>query len=240
MDIEDIRTLRKEFSELPSDLIYVAISGAFVGLNQTPAFPVLVKCILNDHKPEAAAMLTLCRETVIYGHLFNVESLLNTVTPKTQIYKTLAVAGAPRVINGLTQLANGIKAVDPSITLATLQSRPKEQFLDWRPRGEAFFDIVYDKNTHRVKSILNSIHPDLLDAILTEQYGRVLSDVSTLNAIYTELGMVACLRSQGGEVMKQSESHRRGALYVGATIQQVENVEKITDIIVSKFGKGKL
>ncbi|KAI9099280.1 hypothetical protein DFS34DRAFT_649003 [Phlyctochytrium arcticum] len=159
------------------------------------------------------------------------------------IFKAYTVAGTPKAINGLTELRNAAIALCPIAHQEVEErlsntARVPESFndvQDWTNRGEELFDQIYGRTAKRLKSILTSLHPDLLPLILSESYGKVLAENSVLELSVTELIMVAALKVQGGAVSRQVESHRRGAAQLGCSSEQIKAAEFIADSVVANI-----
>jgi len=87
---------------------------------------------------------------------------------------------------------------------------------------------VYGESFDKLIKNMESLHPELLEWMLIEGYGKVLSR-DVLNLKVRELLNVAILTSLGWE--RQLYSHLRGALNVGVRQEDViKTIEEITDI----------
>lgn len=78
-------------------------------------------------------------------------------------------------------------------TKSALPTAPREVDPNYLVRGEAMFNKVYSNVSERVKRNIGSSSPDLMAVILQDVYGRVLSDVTLLGEIETELVTIAVL-----------------------------------------------
>jgi 4-carboxymuconolactone decarboxylase len=87
-----------------------------------------------------------------------------------------------------------------------------------RKRGKALCRRIYGPVYDRMIAKMDGFHPDLARWILEDGYGKVLSR-PVLSARERELLVVAVLSVM--DVPAQLESHRRGALRVGAAEAEV-------------------
>jgi alkylhydroperoxidase/carboxymuconolactone decarboxylase family protein YurZ len=117
------------------------------------------------------------------------------------------------------------------------------------------FNKVYSNVSERVKNNISNSSPDLMEIILQDVYGRVLSDVTLLGEIETELVTIAVLvplqvpaqvgftsidnnitRASIGNVADynfiQLKGHVHGARNVGASDAQIEAAKAIGQCIV--------
>ncbi|KAI8821300.1 uncharacterized protein EV422DRAFT_527593 [Fimicolochytrium jonesii] len=152
------------------------------------------------------------------------------------VYKSYTVAGMPKTINGLSELRSGAIARWPSSAATFDEPLPEDQTGSTEQqraeRGQVLFNEVYGRTAQRLTDILGSLHPRLLSVIVTDAYGKILADTGVLGLEETELVMVGALKVQGGPVAKQVESHRRGAVRMGASQSHVEAAEYIADEVV--------
>lgn len=90
----------------------------------------------------------------------------------------------------------------------------------WRKRGNEVFEIVYGHSYDKLTENVTQLHPDLVNWMLTEGYGKVLARPA-LDLKTRELCIVALLAPQ--DAIQQLHSHLRGALNAGATITEVDD-----------------
>ena len=95
---------------------------------------------------------------------------------------------------------------------------------DWRPRGEAVCAEVYGGQYERLRANIARLHPDMERWMLEEGYGKVLGRPG-LDLKVRELCIVAVL--VGLDTPQQLYSHLRGALNVGASMEEVETAVEI-------------
>lgn len=91
----------------------------------------------------------------------------------------------------------------------------------WKSRGLALGRQVYSEEFERLMTHLRGLSPELAEWMVVEGYGKVLSRPG-LGAKERELCAIATLLVSGWE--RQLRSHIRGALNVGATVAEVEEV----------------
>ncbi|MBX6365458.1 MAG: carboxymuconolactone decarboxylase family protein [Gemmatimonadetes bacterium] len=89
---------------------------------------------------------------------------------------------------------------------------------EWRTRGEAVCAQVYGGAYERLRENVARLHPDLERWMLEDGYGRVLGRPG-LDLRRRELCIVALLA--GMTAPQQLHSHLRGALNVGASVEEV-------------------
>ncbi|KAI8914875.1 hypothetical protein DFJ77DRAFT_463750 [Powellomyces hirtus] len=159
------------------------------------------------------------------------------------IYKTYPISGMPRTINALSEFRAGAlsnfpqeyAALSVALSEAASLEHPDTVASPVAERGQMFFNQVYGRTAPRLSAILSGLHPELLHVIINDAYGRILSDERVLPALETELVMVGALEVQGGPVAKQVESHRRGAVKLGASAEQVTAAEYIAQRVLANF-----
>ncbi|KAJ1976800.1 hypothetical protein H4R35_002554 [Dimargaris xerosporica] len=149
------------------------------------------------------------------------------------LFKVSPICGIPKVISALRQC---MLATDAE-TLAQLpvESRrarpldqPAEEYLSsLYDRGQRFWDQVYGPNATKVSDALTAYDPDLNDFSIKDIYGKVLSDMSIINEVETELLLVSALASQ--KVPHLLKGHVMGAERVGATPEQIQGVLQLAD-----------
>ncbi|KAJ1974975.1 hypothetical protein H4R34_004513 [Dimargaris verticillata] len=149
------------------------------------------------------------------------------------LFKVSPICGMPKVISALRQCMLAIDAE----TLAQLptESRrarpldhPAEEYLSsYYARGQQFWDQVYGPHATKVSDALTAYNPDLAEFGIKDIYGKVLSDMSIINEIETELLLVSALAPQ--KVPHLLKGHVMGAERVGATPEQIQGVLQLVD-----------
>jgi 4-carboxymuconolactone decarboxylase len=94
----------------------------------------------------------------------------------------------------------------------------------WRLRGEQVCERVYAGQYERLRANIAKLHPDMERWMLEEGYGKVLGRPG-LDLKVRELCISSVL--VGLDAPQQLYSHLRGALNVGATIEEVETTVEI-------------
>jgi len=95
---------------------------------------------------------------------------------------------------------------------------------DWERRGIALCRRIYGPNYEKLRENVRRLHPALDAWIVMDGYGRTLSRPG-LDAVRREFCSIALLVPQ--DAPHQLHSHFRGALNVGASVTQVDEVMDI-------------
>ncbi|MEO5510424.1 MAG: carboxymuconolactone decarboxylase family protein [Longimicrobiales bacterium] len=90
---------------------------------------------------------------------------------------------------------------------------------EWESRGHDVFQRIYGAQHEKLLQNVAGLHPDLMQWMLVEGYGKVLGRAG-LTLKTRELCNIALLATQGA--LPQLYSHLRGALVVGASEDDVE------------------
>ncbi len=106
---------------------------------------------------------------------------------------------------------------------------------DPRIAGEALCRLVYGRAYDRLRDNVRRLHPDLDRWMVEHGYGKTLSRPA-LAAPMRELCIVAQLTAAGSE--RQLHSHLRGALNVGATVDEVEAALRVGLEAADRAGRG--
>jgi 4-carboxymuconolactone decarboxylase len=123
-------------------------------------------------------------------------------------------AGYPRAIHALEVLSEVLadrKGAPPAKPEFPAGRAPGNGY--FLRRGEALFAKVYGEATAPVRERIAGFHPDLMDWILADAYGKVLARPG-LSLKTRELLSVALLTALG--LPRQLSAHLRGALRAGA------------------------
>jgi len=131
-------------------------------------------------------------------------------------------AGMPRVVEACGVLASVGGLGTPDEDEARHQG-------DRFAAGHALFERIYAGQAQTVRETLESYHPVLARWIEGHAYGRVLARPG-LPPDRRELLAVACLASLGQD--RQLASHARGAMFVGAGIEELrDTLATIEDLV---------
>ncbi|MEK7483930.1 MAG: hypothetical protein AABZ60_06335 [Planctomycetota bacterium] len=120
--------------------------------------------------------------------------------------------GFPRTINALSAVEHLWKTPPQSFEAEV----PREVF---QKRGEMLCQKIYGENYSKLLHHMNTIHPDLKRYMIEEGYGKILSR-DFLSPIAREFSILPQLIVMN--VPKQLHSHLLGALYLGASPNQIE------------------
>ena len=135
------------------------------------------------------------------------------------VLQTHLFAGYPRTINALGVIRS------EGCSLNTSSDAPPEQ---WRSDGESLCAEIYAGSYEPLRKRVASLHVDLDSWMLEVGYGRVLSRPGA-SPRQRELAVLAVLGGQ--DVAPQLTSHLRGALHVGATIDECAVVVELLEFI---------
>jgi len=106
--------------------------------------------------------------------------------------------------------------------------RSGDLWAQWGERGEEVCARVYGDQYPRLRANIRSLHPDMESWMVTEGYGKVLGRPG-LPLRMRELCIVAILAVI--EAPRQLYSHLRGALRVGASVEEVaRTLELVADV----------
>ena len=96
-----------------------------------------------------------------------------------------------------------------------------ERWSEWRTRGETTCRTVYGKHYGFLRRNVRALHPALEEWMIVDGYGKTLGRPG-LDLVRRELCSVGMLVPQ--RVPRQLLAHLRGALNVGATSEQLEEL----------------
>ena len=181
----------------------------------------------RDNLLRASVAAGLGDETLLKHALHGMHDIDSAMAMYEALLQCYLFAGFPAALDALgtwftAVQARGLQAAAPSA--AAIDIAPFEQ------RGEALCRQVYGGVYDRMMERLGQISPDLQTWMLVEGYGKTLSR-SGLSIIERELCIVAILAALGRQT--QLFSHVRGALRVGATVHDVQDV---VDVVTEACG----
>ncbi|KAF9185025.1 hypothetical protein BGZ50_003350 [Haplosporangium sp. Z 11] len=148
------------------------------------------------------------------------------------IYKGSVLCGGPYGINALGAINF---ALDPELSAAVNEHGPVRRSTnasnaeEYHQRGRNLFQTIYQHHTEPILSKIGASSQDLVQSILTDTYGKVLSDTSLISIPETELCLVASLVPLN--VPPQLKSHVYGARNVGVPMEQVQQVVSVAESI---------
>lgn len=118
--------------------------------------------------------------------------------------------GYPRVLNAFKEWRD--------IAPIPAADMPANDADEWEGRGAAVLEQVYGEQHGKLLENVVGLHPDLERWMVVEGYGKVLGR-EALDLRTRELCIIALLATQ--DAVSQLYSHLRGALQVGATLEEV-------------------
>lgn len=176
-------------------------------LTQSQRILVWVSCATAQAYPE---FLSECLRLAF-------SETLSVLTVKEVILQNYLFCGFPPVIEALHVLENvRIEAGLPDANYEDVRTAESIS-----ADGEALCKIIYGKNFDRLQENMSRLSADLRTWMMIEGYGKVLSR-GALPILERELCIVASLIASDRE--RQLHSHIRGAMQVGATIEQLNAV----------------
>lgn len=148
------------------------------------------------------------------------------------LLQTFLFAGYPRAIHAFEVLdrvltVRGIPTAPPMDRLPP-RSTAKAFF---RRRGRALFREIYRDDTDIVTDRIGGFHPQFMDWILEDAYGKVLArpflDLKTREIV--AVGLLTAL-----ELSRQLTPHLRAALRAGARVREVSEAIRQLSIVLPK------
>lgn len=167
------------------------------------------------------------RETELGGTLERAASVADRVEVEEVMLQAYLFVGFPavlgvldawRALRGDGRSTDGGPEARPSEEEAPLAEEGPRGPEAWRRRGEALCRRVYGDAYEKLRRNVRRLHPDLERWMIEEGYGKVLSRPG-LDLHARELCVVGLLGALGYE--PALHSHLRGALRVGATVEEV-------------------
>ncbi|RFU33215.1 hypothetical protein B7463_g3120, partial [Scytalidium lignicola] len=104
-------------------------------------------------------------------------------------------------------------------------------------RGETYFQNVYGKVSGRVMGQMDRSGTEDLGLVARLMYAYILSDINILSAAESSFVLIAALIPQ--DLNAQLKGHLRGALNLGATVEEVKAVRKTVIRICEAYGMTK-
>lgn len=136
--------------------------------------------------------------------------------------------GFPDALNALV-LWRGLVPHEPA-------DRPEDPGT-WEGRGPEICGRVYGSNYAKLRDNVRGLHPDLDRWMVVGGYGRVIGR-DALDLVTRELCIAALLAVW--RVPRQLHSHLRGALNVGAAVDQVDEALKIATALLDPAGAAEV
>ncbi|KAH3902493.1 Pxp2p SCDLUD_000070 [Saccharomycodes ludwigii] len=175
---------------------------------------------------------------------------------KEAILKSSCIAGIPKAINSLHEIAQSVEKENLHETTTNniedkfrikIHAPDFNRISDYNQyvtennhnkrenilaRGFDHWNLIYNKVSDKIINNLNASDPDLWYIILSTCYAPILSNDSVLNAKETSLIVISALVPQ--DVNPQLYGHLKGALNVGCTKEEVQSVEDLS-ILISEW-----
>ncbi|MBM3329402.1 MAG: hypothetical protein FJY67_08040 [Calditrichaeota bacterium] len=129
--------------------------------------------------------------------------------------------GFPTALEGYRLLWEVLSTSELSQPASDVIRYSEDNLAHWRRRGEALCRAVYGEKYDPLMGQLAAIAPELLDAMIIEGYGKVLSRPN-LPVVERELCVIAMLIIKNRP--RQLLSHAIGALHLGASLTDLRNV----------------
>ncbi|KAF9425977.1 hypothetical protein BGZ76_002991 [Entomortierella beljakovae] len=154
------------------------------------------------------------------------------LTLREGLYKGSVLCGGPYGINALGAVNF---ALDPTLAEevskqgSARSSQPLKSREEYYKRGREMFQTIYQHHTEPILTKIGNSSQDLVQGILVDTYGRVLSDTSVISLQFTELCLVATLVPL--DVPPQLKSHVHGAKNVGVPMEQVKQLVSVAETI---------
>ncbi|KAI8644271.1 hypothetical protein BD408DRAFT_127557 [Parasitella parasitica] len=110
---------------------------------------------------------------------------------RSGIFKSIVLCGGPRVINAEIALYNNLSAQYQSL-LRKRALNSQGNSAVWDTRGMNFFNQVYGVESEKKYQVIQRASPDLW-YFVNEVYGNIVSDMTYLDGIDTELQVIVSL-----------------------------------------------
>ena len=189
--------------------------------------------ILDDRLDPIDQLLAILAGATASGELDEVARAWGAVPDKHReaglelVLQTHLFAGYPRTINALGRIRS------LGYDLNRSGDAPPEQ---WRSDGEALCSKIYGGSYELLRDRVASLHVDLDRWMLEVGYGRVLSRPGA-TARQRELAVLAVLGGQ--DVAPQLTSHLRGAVHVGASVDECAVIMELIEPIWGEAARAK-
>eukprot|EP01125_Pyxidicula_operculata_P018330 TRINITY_DN6505_c0_g1_i1.p1 TRINITY_DN6505_c0_g1~~TRINITY_DN6505_c0_g1_i1.p1 ORF type:complete len:524 (-),score=80.48 TRINITY_DN6505_c0_g1_i1:78-1649(-) len=231
-DTDDV-VMDKVFAPLPEALRESTLANLvsrFRYVNNLPNW-VRLLCLLAGHTAsgnltQVSKVWSLLPPTVDM-HILGLEAIL----------QTSLFAGQHRVVNALEVIHTTVGVIPEALSQSTSLEEEKRVSdpLTLRKSGEDLLKIIYRKQYEPLREKLRWMHPEL-DSIITDfAYGTVLSRPAPgLEVYHREL--IALAAMSGQIVFPQFHSHLLGAIYAGASVDEVRGILDQTEEI---WGRGQ-
>ncbi|OAC98615.1 hypothetical protein MUCCIDRAFT_115537 [Mucor lusitanicus CBS 277.49] len=140
---------------------------------------------------------------------------------RNAMFKSVVLCGGPRVINAEIALYDHLSIQYQSL-LGTTALNANGNTALWNTRGMDFFKQIYGAESASKQKMIQDANPDLWYYV-NEVYGNIVSDMTHVSAVDTELQVIVSLIQMDA----LPQDHVLGAERVGATREQIKAAEFI-------------
>ncbi len=141
------------------------------------------------------------------------------------ILQSFLFSGFPRAINALHTMKETLIELDPNYRGEFCFIEHENDVMEgYAERGRKLFEFIYQDNANLVIEKIASTHPQFIEWILTDAYGKVFSR-PFCPLILKELCVIAQIIVLN--LPRQLSSHLKGALRAGAVPDDIEQVLSI-------------
>ncbi|KAG0311059.1 hypothetical protein BGZ99_010411 [Dissophora globulifera] len=232
-----ISSWRNALSHTPPELRPILIACTLSAANRPKLIIPLVQQVLADI---AAGSLTITYDSSSSKPAGNIPASLDaTFTEQVLfirklregLYKVSVLIGGPYCINALGAVNTAITPELSASVNAYGPLRPANALTpdEYQRRGQDLFQAIYKDFTDMVLTKIGDSSQDLVQSILGDSYGRILSETALINVPETELCLVATLVAL--DVGPQLKSHIYGARNVGVPKEQVQELVTVAESI---------
>ncbi|KAI8601855.1 hypothetical protein EDD21DRAFT_373464 [Dissophora ornata] len=234
-----ISSWREALSLSPAELRPILIACAVTAANYPKLLVPLVQQALSEI---AAGSLSVPTTNTPPSTSSSVTAATSDATLTEQIrfvrrlrealYKASVLCGGPYGINALGAVNF---ALDPELSAAVNGYGPLRGPAnaaspeEYQQRGRDLFQTIYQHHTEPILTKIGNSSQDLVQGILRDTYGKILSDISLITIPETELCLVATLVPLN--VPPQLKSHVYGARNVGVPMEQVQELVTVAETI---------
>ncbi|KAH8815614.1 carboxymuconolactone decarboxylase [Xylogone sp. PMI_703] len=225
-----LESIRKN-PALPKDIWYLAVATTVTILNRPDEIPKVYAHVMQygggkEENPK----------------LSGEEQLRITKRIREALIKASSVGGVPKTINSIIALK---EETSPEFLHEAVEHPPSSRHKDMYEtsmgevlhRGEIYFQKVYGKVSERVMGQMDKSGTEDLGLVARLVYAYILSDISILSESESSFVLIAALIPQ--DLNAQLKGHLRGALNLGATVEEVRAVRKIVIRICEAYGMTK-
>ncbi|KAF8936540.1 hypothetical protein BGZ47_009454 [Haplosporangium gracile] len=235
-----ISSWKDALSLSPPEFRLILIACTLTAANFPKLLVPLVHQALNDI--ESGSLVVPAINSTLTTTTSNFSPLPDTQLLETQVrfirrlregmFKGSVLCGGPYGINALgavhfalsPELSAAVNAAGP-VRGPHNTATPEE----YQQRGRELFQTIYQHHTEPILAKIGNSSKDLVEGILRDTYGKVLSDTTLISIPETELCLVASLVPLN--VPPQLKSHVYGSRNVGVPMERVQQVVTVAESI---------